>query len=120
MKYLEYIKSPKWRKIKHQAIINARGKCVLCGSRGNLVVHHTKYPKNLGDETVDMLQCLCETCHNVKCHNGSASNSKIRLTKEEKKRRKKSRKKAKFAGPIKIYTEQEIAKYIDQHPGVYI
>ena len=87
-KYSEYLKTYQWKRLKDQAILKAGNKCQLCGSRHNLVIHHTKYPEILGTETIDDLQCLCETCHNVKCHNGSPSNNKIRLSKQEKRRRK--------------------------------
>ncbi|HEA68114.1 hypothetical protein LCGC14_2259220 [marine sediment metagenome] len=111
MKYSEYLKSDKWKTIRDKTIVISNGKCVLCGSRANITVHHTKYPKILGEETQDMLQCLCENCHNVECHNGSKSNSKVRVSRAEKRRKKKSRKRAKYAGPVKIFTEKEIAEH---------
>lgn len=109
--YSIYIRSSRWKKIKEEILVNAGWKCELCESRKNLVVHHTKYPKIFGEETPDMLQCLCEECHNIKCHNGSAPKSKIRLTKQQKRQKNRSRKKALFAGPIKIYTKKEIDNF---------
>ena len=103
-KYQQYLKSPQWRAIREQVISVHNGKCQLCGSRKRLVVHHTKYPEVLGEESLETLQCLCEDCHNVKCHNGSPG----KLTREEKRKRRLSGKKAKFAGPVKIYTQDEI------------
>jgi len=110
--YRKYLKSYQWKNIKEQVITKVHNKCELCGSRNNLVVHHIKYPKVLGTETLNDLQCLCDDCHNVKCHNGSSSNSKIRLTKQEKRKRKISRQKAKFAGLVRIYSKEEIKDYI--------
>ena len=112
MKYKEYINSKQWKTLKQQVIINSGNKCAICDSRVNLVVHHLEYPDELGTETLGMLQCLCEDCHNIKCHNGSASNhKKNRLTKYEKNRLKKSRKAARYAGPVKIFTKEEIMSY---------
>jgi len=113
MNYQQYLKSSQWKALRQQAILRSGGKCELCGSRKHLVVHHTKYPKVLGEEHLDTLQCLCEDCHNVKCHGGSPANHK--LTKQEKRQRKLSRKKAKFAGPVKIYTQDEIRAVNEQY-----
>ena len=114
--YQKYISSSQWKKLRREVISLAGFRCILCGSKHNLVVHHLRYPKILGEETLDMLQCLCENCHNVKCHGGNPSKAKKRLTKLQKALKRQRKKRAKFAGPIKVYTKKEIQEYIKNQP----
>lgn len=66
-KYLDYLKSPEWRKIREEAIIHWGSKCVLCCSENKLQGHHRTY-KNLYNETVDDVVPLCRKCHKI--HHG--------------------------------------------------
>jgi 5-methylcytosine-specific restriction endonuclease McrA len=62
-KYLAYISSPEWAKIRAD-IISVRGeKCELCGDKGTQV-HHATY-KNLFNESTEDLILLCNRCHLV-------------------------------------------------------
>lgn len=109
--YQKYLKSDEWGKIRHEVLSIAGKRCVLCYSNKNLVVHHLKYPKVFGEESIDDLQCLCEDCHNIKCHNGSPSNHKKKLSKTENKLKRRSVRLAKFAGPVKIFNKEEIKEF---------
>ena len=119
--YQQYLKSYKWRKKREQILKRDNYRCISCNSPYNLVVHHVWYPKVFGEETDDMLQTLCETCHNVKCHNGSLSKSKNRLPKvvylREKRRRKRNKRMARYNkdGPIRLYNKEEIAAYSNEY-----
>jgi len=66
-KYLDYLKSPEWRKIRIECIIHWGGKCVLCCSEDRLQGHHRTY-KNLYHETVEDVVPLCFKCHKI--HHG--------------------------------------------------
>lgn len=68
MDYHEYIKSSEWKRKRKLALQNANWKCEKCDSysfRGRfLEVHHKTYA-NLGDEPLEDLIVLCNTCHPV-------------------------------------------------------
>ena len=66
--YDEYLQSETWRTIRAQRLAVDDGECVLCGEEAKHV-HHRRYPKELGTETVKDLVCLCDGCH-TKHHNG--------------------------------------------------
>ena len=62
MDYQEYLKSDTWKTIRAQRIAIDNGECVLCAEPAEHV-HHRRYPKELGSETVNDLVCLCAKCH---------------------------------------------------------
>lgn len=61
-KYLAYLRSSEWAKIKVDLITINEGKCERCGNRRNLQVHHLTY-ENLYYEEPDDLILLCGSCH---------------------------------------------------------
>lgn len=59
-----YYETPRWREELRPAAMKRDGwKCQNCGNEFNLRVHHIRYPKILGTETIDDLVTLCEKCH---------------------------------------------------------
>ena len=63
--YLLYLKSPEWRTVRKQALINAAYRCQECGvwlKPSLLHVHHLNYD-NLGDEDPEDLLVLCQQHH---------------------------------------------------------
>lgn len=60
--YQEYLKSEHWEKKKEDFFTNRKYRCLLCGSRMKLEVHHLTY-KNLGNEKKIDLVYLCRFCH---------------------------------------------------------
>jgi hypothetical protein len=61
--YQEYLKSDEWKIKAEQCKKLADYKCAKCGSDEKLNAHHLTY-KNVGDERMEDLQCLCFSCHN--------------------------------------------------------
>lgn len=61
--YQEYLESDKWKTIRAQRLAMDNGECALCVSKA-YHVHHRRYPKELGTETISDLVSLCEDCHN--------------------------------------------------------
>jgi hypothetical protein len=61
--YDNYLKSPRWEYLRQETLERDGRKCRLCNSSEYLNVHHRKYPKNWGEETVDDLTTLCQRCH---------------------------------------------------------
>lgn len=76
-KYIEYLKSEKWKKKRLMALIHYGGKCAKCGYSKRLDVHHLTY-KRFGKELLADLQLLCRKCHdevhNIKPKNKRPSN----------------------------------------------
>lgn len=65
-KYINYLKSAKWRK-KREELFKVRGKlCERCGGDNIIQVHHITYD-TLFDENLDHLEVLCKCCH-IKHH----------------------------------------------------
>lgn len=61
-RYLDYLKSDHWRRLRSRCFIRDQKRCVSCGSSRGLNAHHLIYRKLL-DCTSDDLLTLCETCH---------------------------------------------------------
>jgi hypothetical protein len=55
-----------WSVIRNDVIERDGGKCVICGSKEILEVHHIRPIKSKGNNTMENLQTLCEDCHNMK------------------------------------------------------
>lgn len=64
MKYQDYLKTETWMTIRAQRLAIDNGECVLCGEKAENV-HHRRYPKKLGTETVKDLVSLCSDCHRI-------------------------------------------------------
>ena len=65
LSYREYLQSPHWKKVRHEALRHANYQCQLCSRKGGCIlqVHHKHY-KTLGEESYrDDLIVLCRPCH---------------------------------------------------------
>ena len=64
MNYQEYLRTDQWMLIARQVKKDANWQCEVCGSKKDLVVHHTTY-EHLGYDMYHMedLHCLCRHCH---------------------------------------------------------
>lgn len=70
MNYEEYISSSQWRQLRQQRLEHDGHRCQCCGDTEDLEVHHKydgppdyRYPKPLGEESVEDLLTLCHRCH---------------------------------------------------------
>ena len=62
-RYLEYMRSEDWKKLKRQRMLMDGDMCQHCGTGKNLQVHHLTY-RHLGQpEEIDDLRTLCQECH---------------------------------------------------------
>lgn len=62
LNYKNYLQSEQWRE-KREMVFRFNGRqCVHCGSEKRLHVHHVTY-ENLGNEKLEDLMVLCESCH---------------------------------------------------------
>lgn len=81
--YAKYLKSAVWRRIRDVKVRSVsytltsgvtQVRCQKCDAplvvrcpdsafRDRIHVHHTRYPKVLGTETLDMLAIRCDRCH---------------------------------------------------------
>jgi len=60
--YDRYIRSKAWKIKRDQFLNHFKNKCVLCGNKQHLHVHHLHY-KSVGQETVDDVTVCCRRCH---------------------------------------------------------
>lgn len=60
-KYLDYLKSPAWKALRHLLRTIRGDTCSRC-SKPWKEVHHKTY-KNLFNEKLEDLECLCSLCH---------------------------------------------------------
>jgi hypothetical protein len=60
--YTMYLESTEWHILRLQRLAMDNNECVLCGREARQV-HHRRYPKTLGTETVNDLVSLCSGCH---------------------------------------------------------
>ena len=60
IEYEAFLQSPEWKKIRTQRLNKDHHRCVVCGSKELLQVHHLNY-RLITD--VDMLVTLCKACH---------------------------------------------------------
>lgn len=65
--YKAYILSDIWDQKRNERLLFDDYKCVLCGSRSNVQVHHLVYPlhKNYGTESINDLMTVCPDCHKL-------------------------------------------------------
>lgn len=88
--YQKYLESPRWKQLRAEAIKRDCWGCVFCGNDIEHV-HHVKYPKVLGEETVGDLISVCKICHD-KCHG-------INIDKQPEKL------------PVEVYREKRSSRY---------
>lgn len=60
--YAEYLRSDHWQRMRKVALWRWNYKCVVCGTKDNLDVHHKTYDR-LGHEALEDLVVLCRSCH---------------------------------------------------------
>ena len=58
-RYLEYLDSPEWWRLRKLALQRAGYQCERCAARTMLNVHHRTYQR-LGAEYLNDLEVLCE------------------------------------------------------------
>lgn len=61
--YQEYLRSDIWKWKKEAAIEQFGEICQRCGRGHKIHIHHKKYPKVLGQESIFDLEVLCIECH---------------------------------------------------------
>lgn len=61
-KYIEYIKSKKWKTFRRDYFKKFKKECYVCGATKNIHLHHKTY-KNFMDEKFEDVIPLCEHCH---------------------------------------------------------
>ena len=62
--YQEYLKSKHWKRTREKALKRYGYKCMICGRKDNLQVHHNSY-KNLKHERKNDLIVLCSYHHRL-------------------------------------------------------
>jgi len=60
-KYLDYMKSPEWKRRRENTITLADFRCQVCGGKAEQV-HHNTYAR-FGHENQSDLIAVCKTCH---------------------------------------------------------
>lgn len=60
--YKDYLESKHWKEFRKN--FPKERKCISCGSTVNLHLHHHTYA-HIGNEQVNELDWLCETCHRL-------------------------------------------------------
>jgi len=62
--YRNYLKSARWKQLRADRLTYDKYECVLCGGQAT-GVYHKRYPRILGEETINDLISLCEDCHGI-------------------------------------------------------
>lgn len=62
--YERYMQSAWWGNIRQHTLEWLGGECEFCG-RSAVQVHHVRYPKKFGTESVKSLYAVCKSCHEV-------------------------------------------------------
>lgn len=52
-----------WQKFRRRKL-QLNPVCELCQAAYNLRIHHVRYPEVWGEEKIEDLMTLCDTCHN--------------------------------------------------------
>jgi hypothetical protein len=80
MTYAEKLKDPRWQKKRLVILERAGWACQVCGDKETtLHVHHLKYGKEPWEIEDKYLECLCESCHEVRGYNNKILATLIRL-----------------------------------------
>ena len=61
-RYMLYLRSNAWKRLKRRIIAKRGGFCQDCGSKKELQLHHLNYER-LGAERGTDLRLLCKSCH---------------------------------------------------------
>lgn len=64
MPYDEYLNTEHWNHFRSEAVKFFSGKCVICGGKNHLSVHHKTY-ENRGRETFNDVILVCGDCHKM-------------------------------------------------------
>lgn len=62
--YPEYLQSATWQTKRRKKLVQANGRCQVCGSDARLEVHHNTYAR-VGNERMSDLLVLCRECHQL-------------------------------------------------------
>lgn len=62
MPYSDYLQTPEWAEKRQLALARDGYRCRVCNEREHLHVHHRTYIRR-GNEDLDDLTTLCESCH---------------------------------------------------------
>jgi 5-methylcytosine-specific restriction endonuclease McrA len=60
--YAEYLRHPRYRAVRAEAMQSTRGRCARCGAPAS-EVHHRCYPPWGTFDVVENLEPLCHRCH---------------------------------------------------------
>lgn len=60
--YAEYLRHPKFRAVRAEALARTSGRCEVCGAPAS-EVHHLRYPPWGTFDVPENLQPLCHGCH---------------------------------------------------------
>ena len=64
--YSEFLKSSYWNRVRNRVLTRDDHKCIICGSKDSLEVHHNTYKHHFAEyKHLDDLMTLCRNCHNV-------------------------------------------------------
>lgn len=63
-RYIKYLRSRRWMRIRKRAIERAEYRCQVCNGTEKLEVHHRTY-ENLGHEHAMDIIVLCDECHTL-------------------------------------------------------
>lgn len=69
MKYVDQLRDPRWQRKRLEIMERADFSCESCGDKSKtLAVHHRMYlrGRKAWEYENDLLECLCETCHEEK------------------------------------------------------
>ena len=58
----DYLFSEAWKRKRYVVLKRDNWRCVYCGAKATQV-HHNRYAKNIGNEPIDWLVSVCDSCH---------------------------------------------------------
>ena len=58
----DYLFSEAWKRKRYVVLKRDNWRCVYCGAKATQV-HHKKYARNIGNEPIDWLVSVCDSCH---------------------------------------------------------
>lgn len=61
--YALFIESDWWRELSYRKRSSCGFICNRCHKKDHCQAHHTHYPENWFDTTLDDLECICRECH---------------------------------------------------------
>ena len=63
--YAAYLRTARWSELRAEALERDGHRCRFCDGTVRLTVHHRRYPRVFGTETVDDLTTMCSGCNVV-------------------------------------------------------